>query len=212
MQKVRSSVLSELVDRVSPTPGVVAIVLFGSVARGEADEYSDLDLLILFKDRASLWDGWNSLFKEIGSMNLNIHAIPETLDEFKGANPVFLEELEKHGKVLYSRLPFTLTVGSPLRRPFSIISYDLRSLSSKEKMRILYRLYESGGGGDVGRSGGIKLGSGCILVPHGESSGLVNFIESRGAEAFKIDVLLEESESAQLNGSRNRQRKLEKVK
>src|SRR5436853_192218 len=107
----------------------------------------------------------DAVFAATGPMNLNIHAIPETLEEFSKANPVFLRELERDGRVLYSREPFGTRVSSPLARPFSIVSYDLSSLSYREKMRVLYRLYRAGRGGLVEGSGGVKLGGGCVLVP-----------------------------------------------
>ncbi|HYR04375.1 MAG TPA: nucleotidyltransferase domain-containing protein [Nitrososphaerales archaeon] len=184
--------MNELVDRMAPIPGLVGILLFGSVARGEADEYSDYDLLVLFKDRASMRDGWDAVFAATGPMNLNIHAIPETMDEFSRANPVFLRELEKDGRVLFSREPFATRISSQLARPFSVVSYDLSSLSYKEKMRVLYRLYRAGRGGIVEGNGGVKLGSGCVLVPRDAGREIVDMARSSGAKATKIDVLLEE--------------------
>jgi predicted nucleotidyltransferase len=184
--------LDELVDRIAPIPGVVGILLFGSVAKGQADEHSDYDLLILFRDRASLRAGWDAVFAATGPMNLNIQAIPETLDELGKANPVFLRELEEHGRVLYSREPFATQVSSPLARPFSIVSYDLSSLSYREKMRVLYRMYKGDHGGLVGGSGGMKLAGGCALVPRDVAQKVVDLARSSGAKASRIDVLLEE--------------------
>jgi len=171
----------------------VGIVLFGSVARGEADEYSDYDLLLLFKGRASLMDGWDSVFRATGPLNLNIQAIPETLEEFSRANPVFLRELENAGRVLYAREPFVTRMKSPLSRPFSIVSYDLSSLTYSRKMRFLYRLYKGGEGGIVIRSGGTRLGGGCVLVPRDEAKEILNLAHSIGAKASKLDVLVEGS-------------------
>jgi predicted nucleotidyltransferase len=187
--------LNELVDRLAPIPGVVGILLFGSVAKGEADEYSDYDVLILFKDRASLRREWDSVFTETASMNLNVHAVPETMDELEKANPVFLKELEKHAKVLYARSPFSTRFGSRLTRECSVVSYDLSPLTYREKMRVLYRLYEGGGGGVVGKSGGMKLSSGCVLVPRGWANEVVHLLKSSGADALRLDVLLEEGEA-----------------
>lgn len=179
-------------DRIAPIPGVAGILLFGSVARGDADEYSDYDVLILFKDSASMRSGWDAVFSATGPMNLNIHAIPETLEELGSANPVFLRELEKHGRVLYAREPFRARIGHQLARPFTIVSYDLSSLSYKDKMRVLYRLYESGAGGVVGESGGMKLSSGCVLVPREAGQEIADLIQSIGAKTLRIDVLVEE--------------------
>jgi predicted nucleotidyltransferase len=199
--------LDKLVESVSSIPGVVAIILFGSVARGEADEYSDIDVLVLFKNRDSLWRGWDSVFRETGRMNLNIHVIPQTLGELSEANSLFVEDLQKHGKVLFARSPFNLLMGLARGQPFSIISYDLSALSSREKMRVVYRLYEGGGkGGVVGRSGGMKLAAGCVLVPQDECFALISFLKTSGAKALKIDVLLLENGKKKRRGFEQFQR------
>ena len=192
----QNSILTELVDRLAPIAGLVRILLFGSVARGEADEYSDYDLLVLFKDRASMWDGWDAVFAATGPMNLDIHAIPETIDEFNSANPVFLRELVRDGRVLFSREPFAARISSPLSRPFSVVSYDLSSLSYKMKMRVLYSLYRRGRGGMVGGSGGVKLGSGCLLVPREAAQEIMDLARSSGAKVTKVDVLVDERSPA----------------
>jgi predicted nucleotidyltransferase len=191
LDEKQSSNLAELVERMAPLQGLVGIILFGSVARGDADEYSDYDLLILFRDRASLRKAWDAVFEATGSMKLSIHAVPETLEELGKANPVFLRELEKHGKVIYSRFPFAARLAPTLGREYSLVSYDLATLSYKEKMRILYRLYEAGGQGVVGRRGGAKLSSGCLMIPTGAASEVVGILKSGGARAVRLDVLLE---------------------
>ncbi len=42
--------LSRLVDAIAQIDGVLGIILFGSAARGDRDEYSYYDLLVLFRD------------------------------------------------------------------------------------------------------------------------------------------------------------------
>lgn len=197
MREAQSSVLDELTDRVAPIPGVVGIILFGSVARGGADEYSDYDVLILFKDGASMKSGWDAVFGAIGPMNLNIHAVPETLEELGRANPVFLREVEEHGRVLYAREALAARIGHLLLKPFAIVSYDLSSLPYRGKMRVLYRLYERGEGGLVGESGGTKLGGGCVLVPREAGREIVDLMLSSGAKASRTDVFVEEHERQQ---------------
>jgi len=82
--------------------GVVGVFLFGSFARGDYDEFSDHDLLVIFEDKVSMWQSWDELFQAVGNLRMDLHVIPETLEEFEAANPVFLEELFKYGKVLAS--------------------------------------------------------------------------------------------------------------
>lgn len=191
MEEIRTSVLSELVDRLSPIRGVVAVLLFGSVARGDYDEYSDYDVLIVLKDRESLNREWDALFSRIGDMKLDIHAIPETMEELRNANPVFLDELRKHGKVLFARTPFRVSLGATGLEPLSIVTYDLSMLPYKDKMRAIYAMYGKGGKGLVGESGGSRLGHGCVVVPREAGTKLVGLLRSIGAGAVGIDILAE---------------------
>jgi len=57
--------LSEIVDVVSKVQGVVGIFLFGSLARGDFDEYSDYDLLVVFEDKVLMWRSWDELFRVV---------------------------------------------------------------------------------------------------------------------------------------------------
>lgn len=177
------------------------MILFGSVARGDSDEYSDYDVLVLFEDGETLHAGWDLLFERVGELTLSIQAVPETIDEFKGANPVFVDELEKHGKVLFARWPFELRLGSPWKGRFSLISYDLSALAPKDKMRVLYHMYEEGGDGQVARGGGFKLSSGCVLLPEGEGSSLAKFLEVNGVKTFRLNILLDKKELRLLEAS-----------
>jgi predicted nucleotidyltransferase len=100
--------LNSIVEAASKVRGVVGVVLFGSFARGDYDEYSDYDLIVLFEDKAKMWQSWDELFQSVGSLRLNLHLEPETLEELKTANPVFLDELSSHGKVLFAKFPLEI--------------------------------------------------------------------------------------------------------
>ena len=113
--------MNELVGSITSLPAVIGVLLFGSSARGDFDEFSDYDLLILFENKEALWKNWDRLFQEIGRLNLNVHAIPQTLEELRTANPVFLKEVEEHGKVLLAKTPFDVSVKPINLKPYSII-------------------------------------------------------------------------------------------
>jgi len=105
LKEEQVSSLKRVVEVLSKFDGVVGIILFGSYARGDYDEYSDYDLLVIFEDKTSMWNSWKDLFRAVGNLKMNLHVIPETMEEFKRANPSFQEELIKHGRVLYAKLP-----------------------------------------------------------------------------------------------------------
>jgi hypothetical protein len=47
----------------------------------------------------------------------------------------------------------------------TIITYSLKSLTQKEKMKVIYKLFGKKLKGIVQQRGGRKLGDGCFIVP-----------------------------------------------
>lgn len=186
--------LSKPVEAISKITEVVGIILFGSHARGDYDEYSDYDLLILFRDRRSMWRRWDSLFKITGELEMDLHLVPKALDELREGNPIFLKEVFEKGRVLYAKLPFEVSVTSPNLRRFSIIFYELKGLFYKDKMRILYYLYGKKGKGAVTKLGGVKLAEGCIAVPRDSADDVIENLKAYRANIRRLDTYLVEDE------------------
>lgn len=184
--------LSKVVDAVSQIRGVVGVFLFGSFARGDYDEYSDYDLIVVFEDKASMWRSWDELFQSVGILKMNLHVIPEALEELKSANPVFLDELFRHGKVLFAKLPFKVFFKPFNLEPWCLIFYDMGGLGHRDKMKVFYFLYKKSGGGVIADMGGIKLSAGCVLVPSKVGGELVDKLRSLGVEVKKLEIYLRE--------------------
>ncbi|MGQ9552453.1 MAG: nucleotidyltransferase domain-containing protein [Candidatus Bathycorpusculaceae bacterium] len=190
--------LNNIVNVISEIRGVVGIILFGSIARGEEDEYSDYDLLVLFEDKASMWQKWDNLFQATSNLEVNLHLIPETLEELQTANPVFLHKLQKHGRVLFAKFPFEV-FSKPLElKPFCLIVYDMRRLSYRDKMKATYFLYKKNNKGAVAHAGGIKINGSCILVPNNESSRIINALESLSVSVTKLEIYIAEDNLKEL--------------
>jgi len=186
--------LSKIVDVVSKIQGVIGVFLFGSLARGDYDEYSDYDLLVVFVDNVVMWRNWNSLFEAVGSLKMNLHLIPETVEELKGANPVFLDDLFRHGKALFARLPMEV-FPKPLRlEPYCLIVYDMGGLSYRDKMKVVYFLFRKGGVGTVAKMGGIKLSEGCLLVPSNVADEIVDRLKAFGVDAKKLEIYVSQEQ------------------
>jgi hypothetical protein len=124
--------------------------------------------------------------------------IPETLDELKNANPVFLNDLFAHGKVLYAKFPLEVFLKPVKLDPFCLILYEMGGLSYRDKMRVSYFLYRKGGGGAVDRAGGIKLSEGCLLIPSDASDEIVSVLRSFGANARKLETHLSQDHYKEL--------------
>jgi predicted nucleotidyltransferase len=185
--------LSKIVNAASKIQGVIGILLFGSLARGDYDEYSDYDLLVLFEDKTLMWRSWDELFQAVSDLKLNSHVIPETLEELKTANPVFLNELFKHGKVLFARLPLEVFLQPLKLESFCLISYDMSGLSYRDKMKVIYSLYRKGGVGAVATMGGIKLSDGCVLIPNSASDEITAILNSFDVETKKLEIYVSEN-------------------
>ena len=196
MLESRTSVLHDLVERMAPVRGVVGVILFGSVARGDNDEDSDYDLLVLFEDRSAMLEGWDELFARLGSTNLDVHAIPETLEEVKRSNPVFLEQLRRDGKVLYSRWPMETALAPLGCEPVVLVAYDMVGLAANEKMRVVYHIYGKGRRGALAAGGGVKLGGGCVALPERAGLELAKHLRLSGVRVTTMQVLIEEGELA----------------
>ena len=190
-RETQTSDLHELVGSITSLPAVIGVLLFGSSARGDFDELSDYDLLILFEDKKALWKNWDRLFQEIGKLNLNVHAIPQTLEELRTANPVFLKEVEEHGKVLFAKAPFHVSVKPLNLKPHSLIIYSMSGLNYKDKMRALYRLYGKGGGGYLARSGGIKLGNSCLVVPSEVEKEAIEILTTHRVAITRVEAYID---------------------
>jgi len=195
--------LDKVVDALARIQGVVGVLLFGSFARGDFDAFSDYDLLVLFEDKAKMWRNWDELFQAVGSLRMNLHVIPETLEELKAANPVFLEELSKHGKVLFGRFPLEVFFKPVKLQPFCLISYDMSGLSYKDKMKVVYFLYRKGNSGAITGVGGIRLSEGCLLVPTKVGDDIINRLKAFGVNVKKLEIYVGEDYVESLFGQRS---------
>jgi predicted nucleotidyltransferase len=193
LKEQQKSDLNKIVSAVSRIQNVLGIILFGSQAKGDYDEFSDYDFLILFENRPLMWETWDELFQVVGSLNMNLHAIPETLEELKNANPVFLEDLCKYGRVLFAKIPLEVFLQPLNLESFSLITYDMRKASYAEKMKASYFLYSKGGGGAVAKAGGTKISDGCIIVLRDMADKIVAFLSSLGMHTREIQIFINPS-------------------
>ena len=185
--------LNKIVDMLSKIQGVIGVFLFGSFARRDYDAYSDYDLLVLFEDKALMWRNWNELFQAVGNLKMHLHVIPQTLEELEAANPVFLEELFTHGKVLFAKLPLEVFPKPAKLKAFCLIIYGMSGLTYKDKMKVEYYLYKKDGTGAVNKVGGIKLREGCLLVPNNVCDDITMKLTAIGVNVKKLEIYVNEN-------------------
>lgn len=97
-----ASVTRTIVERFHPK----RIVLFGSYARGDADEESDLDLFVEMNTLRRPPERAIEIASVFGlhswPMDIFVYT-PEEVKQLRGKGGTLLEEIEREGKVLYEQ-------------------------------------------------------------------------------------------------------------
>lgn len=86
--------------------GPEKIIVFGSASRGDTDEYSDIDLVVIKDTKKGFVERLGEVITYIRRELLPMDIFVYTKDEFKemqeGLNP-FIEQVLKDGKVIYEK-------------------------------------------------------------------------------------------------------------
>jgi len=178
------------------------VVVYGSAARGEAGEGSDLDMLVVLERRDPRVE------EEIGEAALDVTKeygvdvdLIVTGPGMEGLDPKFLEEVLAEGVVLYGRKK-CVDAGLKLE-PHTIYTLRLSHLGRGDKARLeraLYgrktmkkargKTYVSQVKGLLEEVGGRKLGPGVIIVPSHAEKQVEELLERFKAKYRKIRVWL----------------------
>lgn len=169
-----------LAKKIGETEGVIAVILFGSYARGDYDEGSDIDLLVLFKNKKKLLSNWRKLMKITSKFNLFVQMIPLTVKELVKSSLFSL--VLREGKILYRKNNFNLMKYAKFE-PYVLIAYDLSKLDAKRKVKFLQKFYGRKCGkylykGIVESAGGFKVGRGSVIIPLKGLKNITNFLEN----------------------------------
>jgi hypothetical protein len=129
-----ATMASEVASQLSTHRDVDAILLYGSVARGDADSYSDIDLLIVGRDEGQTVAG---LRHWIGSVDPDNRAsyvfhTRESFDELIEEGSTFLAHLKTEGQVLLDR---TGQLTAFLSRPWQPESVEAEIALALERLQ-----------------------------------------------------------------------------
>jgi predicted nucleotidyltransferase len=96
--------IEKVVNSIVPL-GVVRIILFGSRARGESDEFSDLDIVVIMQTGKRFLDRLRDVYEAV-MPDFSFDALVYTPEEYarmlEDGNPL-IEAVEREGRVLYER-------------------------------------------------------------------------------------------------------------
>jgi len=141
MKKKDKELIEKFVKNVKNIPKLECIILFGSMARNEADKRSDIDLLLVFDS-----ENPKAYLSEVMSIitSLKPHReIRPTITNLSDYDEGFLQTVMREGKVLWGKV--IVTTDKLLLKPYRLISYGLTGLKPSKKVKIsrLIHGYES---------------------------------------------------------------------
>ena len=191
--------IERFVDRIKELPDLEAVVLFGSLARGDVDRRSDIDLLLVV-DREDLAPVRSEIATLITELKPHREISP-TLTNLRDVDASFLRNVFREGRVLYGKL--LLTPEHLALEPRVMISYDLAGQKPADKVQISRRVhgfrskkildgkarvYEYAG--LKGRKGAILVSRSAILLGTEDAEELVAELERRKISYNRRDVYL----------------------
>ena len=171
-------------DKMKMVKGVTGVVLFGSFSRGDYDEGSDVDLLVVFRDRDTLDKGLKEVYKATSESDLFFQVVGLTIDELKGSP--LLESAMREGKIYYAnenvKKMLTLT-----HKPYALITYSTANLNPKDRVVFTQKLEGRGRGkyryeGLIRELGGYKVGRGVMMIPIESLKTITQHLEKKGID------------------------------
>lgn len=170
MQLENLSYISKVAVKI---PNVLAIILFGSHARGEEHRKSDIDLLVIVKKKSTKFEKIFSDIIDSNEIGRRVVPVYSTLEELK-KEPHFTFDILKEGIILY-KSPEPLKLPTALGwNAMTIFSFSLTNLPQKLKLKLNKILYTTTRKkkkkeykylGLVEQYQGKTLGKGCFMVP-----------------------------------------------
>ena len=200
VQEEFKEIVFEFDRKISELTNVRHIFLFGSVAREQADKRSDVDLCVIIDDTNK---------KEISKIALDLEKkydknIQLVISKnFSKLDKYFIDKLLEEGILLYSKEPLMKFKNFKCKE-FLLISYSLKNLTHKDKMKIKAKfygystkkivnkkVYKSSYEGLVKQLNGLSAGAGAILMPSRSAQPIISILDSFNVKYNKIKLLRE---------------------
>ncbi|MBU4492835.1 MAG: nucleotidyltransferase domain-containing protein [Nanoarchaeota archaeon] len=181
---------------------VNAVVLFGSVARGDYDNESDIDLFIETEESEKKIEETLKLFKKSKEHEKYLDLGTENQISLKIGKlkdwPSLRESILDNGITLYGKyenLPENL-------KHFILFAISMKKLHQKTKLKVWRRLYgykQKVGSkiymkkGAVEALGGRRLGDGMLAIPKNRENDMIGFLNKLNVNYTKQDVYFNEA-------------------
>jgi len=176
-------ILKKIAKELSKIEDVKAVILYGSLARGEFTSRSDVDLFILTTKDKTQKEIHNKVIELESEIGRKIQPTIRTITELQKTDTGLLQNIFQEGKILYLREPSDIPSAVLLQqKPYLIYSFQISSLPQKDKVRFNRQLYEQTRKrykykGLLQEIGGQKLSAGCVMIPYVQKKKIEKFFK-----------------------------------
>ena len=176
-------ILKKIAKELSKIEDVKAVILYGSLARGQFTSRSDIDLFILTTNDKTQKEVQDKVIKLESEIGRNIQPTIRTIVELQKTDTGLLQNIFQEGKILYLKEPSDIPSAILLQqKPYLIYSFQISSLPQKDKARFNRQLYEQTRKeykykGLLQEIGGQKLSAGCVMIPHMQKETIEKFFK-----------------------------------
>ena len=201
-QRSVQPLLSNLIAKLSKIPKLTTAVLYGSAAREELTERSDIDLLLVFDVPHNPETGGEleAAHRTLAELKIE-RRLGLVATNLRGAlDPDFLDNVCREGVVIYGK-PLVLTSEKLQLKPYVIFVYSVTGLSQVKKTQLQralkgYRVvkrvekkkYVSEKEGLLEQLGAKKIGKGAVIVPQENSQAFESLFKQHGIKYQKMKV------------------------
>jgi predicted nucleotidyltransferase len=197
MNKKDQRIIERFIERVRGLGKVSAVVLYGSMARGDEDRRSDIDIMLVVEDKDPM-----CILPEVTGIITGLRPHREircVLTNLKDYDAEFYKNVFKDGKVLFGKL--VLSSDNLALRPYYLVAYDLRGVPQSKKVKIAQKVYgqhsvkrikgrryEYHYEGLKDRFGVTVLKKGIIMIPLGEAREFLAKLKKIGVDFHTTEV------------------------
>lgn len=194
--------ISEFVEYARKIEKVISIVLFGSIAKGEADKRSDIDLLVILDEKkiegSETLEGLKRVKRSIEEKGARLELTVMNVEDFRRADKNFVEDIIREGVLLFGK-PLVLKTRDLELSPYVIFLYSMKNLTSPDKLKLHRSLYgrrtvkKVKGKKYISETRGLieegsKLGSNVIIFPEDKAKEVRAVLNSFGASYVEMKI------------------------
>jgi len=171
--------IQKAMDKIKAIEGVIGVVLFGSYSRGDYDEGSDVDVLVVFNSTDAREKGLRKVYRVTADIDLFFQVIGLTIEELRRS--FLLETAMREGKIYFASEEVKEMLTTK-RRPYALITYHIANLTPKERVLFTQKLEGRGRGkykyeGLIHKVYGYKVGRGVVMIPVENLKAITQYLE-----------------------------------